>query len=217
MTLWRRLTGLTRPAVDENRWVVLDVETSGLDPERDELLCVVALGMQRVDGLWTLVPGDSIELVLKPQQAQALEDNILLHGLGLGAQSRGLHPAQAIDALRQWVGASPVLAFHAGFDRSFLRQTCRRAGLTALAWRWLDLADVLPVVMDRPATLSLDQWMSLLQVSCPRRHEAAADVWATAQLWLKASRNMPGHEHMQWCDWQACARQVRWVGAGRAL
>lgn len=217
MTLWQRLTGFSRPSVDEHRWVVLDVETSGLDPQRDELLCVVALGMQRVNGVWTLVPSDSIELVLQPQQVRAHEDNVLLHGVGLGAQSRGLQPAQAIDALRQWVGASPVLAFHAGFDRSFLRQACRRAGLAALPWCWLDLADVLPVVMGQPATLSLDQWMSLMQVSCPRRHEAAADVWATAQLWLKASRNMPGHEHMEWRDWQACARQVRWLGSVRNL
>lgn len=217
MTLWSRLTGGRRPAVDERRWVVLDVETSGLDPDRDELLCVVALGMERVDGLWTLVPADSIELVLQPRELCAREDNVLLHGVGQGAQSRGVPAAQGLERLREWVAASPVLAFHADFDRRFLHNACRRAGLAALPWRWLDLADVLPVVMERPATLSLDQWLDLLQVPCRRRHEAAADVWATAQLWLKVSHSQRGHERMQWRHWQACARQVRWVGGARAL
>lgn len=215
---WRGLwTRLRKPAPDEQRWVVLDVETSGLDPGHDELLCVAALGMQRLSGCWTLRVQDSFEQVLRPRRLAASADNVLLHGLGWGAQSRGANPGQTLEALRAWVGHSPVLAFHADFDRRFLEQACRRANLPPLGWHWLDLADVLPVVYAQPATQSLDQWMTKLNVQCPRRHEAAADVWATAQLWLKASQALPGHEHMRWRDWRARARQVRWMATDRAV
>ena len=35
-----------RAAVDERRWVMLDVETSGLDARRDQLLAIAAIGLQ---------------------------------------------------------------------------------------------------------------------------------------------------------------------------
>jgi DNA polymerase-3 subunit epsilon len=35
-----------RKPVDERRWVVLDVETSGLDPRRDQLLAIAAIALQ---------------------------------------------------------------------------------------------------------------------------------------------------------------------------
>ena len=43
----QRLT--RRPALDDSRWVVLDVESSGLDPRRDRLLAVAAVAV-RVQG-----------------------------------------------------------------------------------------------------------------------------------------------------------------------
>lgn len=206
-----------RPDVDERRWVVLDVETTGLDVQRHEVLSVSALAMHRIDGQWSLVLQDSLDLLLRPQVLSASEDNVLLHGLGRGVQSRGLPPAQALQQLRDWVGQSPVLAFHADFDRSFLQQACRKAGAQPLPWCWLDLADVLPVVFPGEQAGSLDAWMEKLHVVCSRRHNAAADAWATAQLWLKAAHAMPGHERMQWHAWRRVARQARWLPHARSL
>lgn len=206
-----------RPAVDEQRWVVLDVETSGLDVQRHEVLSVSALAMHRIDGQWSLVLRDSLDLLFRPQVLSASEDNVLLHGLGRGLQSRGLPPAQALQQLRDWVGQSPVLAFHADFDRSFLQQACRKTSADLLPWSWLDLADVLPVVFPGEQARSLDAWMETLHVACSRRHNAAADAWATAQIWLKAAHAMPGHEWMQWPAWRRVARQARWLPQARKL
>ena len=68
-----------RVAVDERRWVMLDVETSGLDARRDQLLAIAAIGLQ-VD--WpakrlSIAPGDSFEVVLQQERPSA-RDNILL-------------------------------------------------------------------------------------------------------------------------------------------
>lgn len=203
------------PRVNATRWVVLDVETTGLDPQRDELVCVAALAMTREQDRWALVAHDSFESVLQRQRVNSPMDNVLLHGVGWGARDQGDSPREALQALSDWIKDSPVIAFHADFDRRFIQEACRHAGLPAPRWPWLDLADVLPVVFGKSASLSLDAWMGELQVPCHRRHEAAADVWSTAQLWLKASCHVQGHARMQWRDWQACARQVRWMPSAR--
>lgn len=217
MNRFHWLPGFRRTPIDERRWVVLDVETSGLDPAQDELLCVAALSVHKEDRQWSLVAQDSFEMVIRPEKHPSSVENVLVHGLGWETQEQGAVPAMALEAFRDWVGTSPMLAFHSDFDRIFLQRACRRAGVAMPAAPWLDLAALLPVVFNRASALSLDEWIEVLNVRCERRHQAAADVWATAQLWLKASCAMPGHQHMQWDDWRDLARQIRWIATPRLV
>lgn len=72
-------------AADGARAVVLDVETSGLDPEHDDLLAIAAVGVERRGGGVVIRPGDSFEVVLgRDTGAPPDKANILLHGIGAG-------------------------------------------------------------------------------------------------------------------------------------
>ncbi len=206
-----------RRPVDEDRWVVLDLETTGLDPRQGEVLHVAALAVHRHAGQWRLVVRDSLDLLIRPRDVLASQENVLIHGLGLRAQSLGAPAAQALPLLRQWVGCSPVLAFHADFDRSFLAAACKREKIEPLSWRWLDLARVLPLAFPQVHAQSLDAWMDALHVVCPRRHNAVADAWATAQLWLQAAQALPGHEGMLWHEWRQLSHQGRWLSPNGSL
>jgi len=59
------------------RWVVLDCESSGLDPERDRLLSLGAVAVRegRIDH------ADSFSAVLREAEASGPQ-NILVHGIG---------------------------------------------------------------------------------------------------------------------------------------
>src|SRR5688500_12263830 len=87
-----------RPPIDEARWVVLDVETTGLDVGRDRLLAIAALGVHRDDDRPHLRVGDSFEVVLRQPEIAAPPDkaNILLHGIGVGAQRGGVDADEAL-------------------------------------------------------------------------------------------------------------------------
>jgi DNA polymerase-3 subunit epsilon len=184
--LWKRW----RPgpaAVDDSRWVVLDVETSGLDARRDRLLAVAALAVRVADGRATIDLGDSFEVVIRqPDLGQAPDrGNILLHGIGVGAQRAGVPREQGLQALAAWVGTSPLVAFHAAFDRTMLDRACAAEGLAPLPDAWLDLEPLAAVLRPSVKARSLDEWMQALGIRCAVRHQAAADTLATAELLLK--------------------------------
>lgn len=203
------------PAIDEHRWVVVDVETSGLDAHHDRLLAIAGIAVALDGGRQRIALGDSFEVVLH-QAADAPVDkpNILLHGIGVGAQRRGCDPAQALDAFQDWVGASPLIAFHAAFDETMIQRAMQALRSRRLPGPWVDLAHVAEVL--RPATRarSLDQWMDALGIVCAARHQASADTLATAELLLQlwpdiareAGSHAPGYGTLQ-----RLAAQRRWV------
>ena len=85
--------------VDERRWVILDVETSGLDPHRDRLLAIAAVAIHVPADFSTPVihVRDSFEVVLH-QDVFPDKGNILVHGFGVGAQRAGEDPVASLEA-----------------------------------------------------------------------------------------------------------------------
>ena len=162
-------------------WVVVDVETGGLDPRTDPLL---AIGAVRVEND-AVALARVCEVRLRQLEATAAA-NILVHGITTAQQLGGLEPARALLDWLEFAGGAPRLAYHAAFDR----QALERAGRAALGLKeravWLDLALLAPLLVrrgpgfDRP----LDDWLAHFRIPVYQRHGALADAYATAQLWL---------------------------------
>lgn len=175
-----RLLGLRRgedaTSLRALRWVVVDCESSGLDPKRDSLLSIGAVAVRegRVD------LADCFSAVLQQEEASD-SPNILIHGIGAEAQLGGRDPAVALDEFARYVAGGTPVAFHAAFDRALLERAMPR-------WkrRWLDLAQLAPALVPARARSckSLDDWLSVFAIEHPARHDAVADAYATAQLLL---------------------------------
>lgn len=206
-TWWRRTA-----AADNSRWVMLDVESSGLDPKRDRLLAIAAIALKHDGGAPRLALGDSFEVVIRQADAAVDKANILVHGIGVGAQRGGTEPAQALAAFERWVGGSPLLGFHVAFDEALIQRAMRAVLGHVLPNPWIDIADVARVVRPDVAGRSLDEWMEVLGVRCAVRHQAAADTLATAEVLLKLWPQVRAQR--QGDDWQALSRlaaQRRWL------
>lgn len=203
------------------RWVVLDAESSGLNPDRDRLLSLAAVAVHREPhvphaGL-RIVPVDSFETVLRQPACDAAPDkaNILVHGLGLGTQQAGVAPEFALRAFMAWAGSAPLIGYHVAFDRQLLERAERAHGLRAPHRRWLDLAELAPVLRHDVPGRSLDDWLTAFGIQCPARHEAAADALATAEL-LLCLWPLVRHQHRAPPDFAALQRLAaarRWLGA----
>lgn len=204
-----------------SRWVVVDVETSGLDPATAQLLAIAGVGV-RVDwdgGHLDIVPGDSIEIGVRPQQVVRDPGNVLVHGIGYQRQAQGLPLPQALALWHDFTQSAPLLAFHAWFDRALLERH------RVLAWGpdaaggdagqgWVDIARLCAVLRSGPQGGDLDDWLARLGIECPARHQAAADCLAECELlqrvWPQLLREL-GRDR-SWAGLQRLERAGRWLG-----
>jgi DNA polymerase-3 subunit epsilon len=200
------------PGQAVERWLVLDVETTGLDVHRDQLLAIAAMGV-RVD--WSarriaLQPADSLAVTLRPTQVSD-KANILVHGIGVGLQRQGVDPAQAMRTFAQWAQGARLVAFHASFDRTLLQRYAREHLGRTLEADWLDIAHLCTVSHPQVKARALDDWLTHFNIPCVARHEATADVMAECDLlqriWPQVAR-----ECGSWRAVQRYAGRHAWLG-----
>lgn len=184
MAHWAALPEADRSAsFEQTRYVVVDVETTGLNMMADTLISIGAVGV--VNG--RIVLADSFSVVLQQNQSSDRE-NILLHGISGSEQREGMQPADALLTFLEFLGKDPLVAFHVTFDESMIRRAMRQYLGFSFRHPWLDLAYVMPSLF--PSLMHshrvLDDWSGHFDIRNSARHNAAADALATAQLLLIA-------------------------------
>ncbi|MGO9445911.1 MAG: PolC-type DNA polymerase III [Thiobacillaceae bacterium] len=181
-TQWR---ALRKPdlhsSFEASRYVIVDVETSGLNPYRDSLIAIGAVAF--VNG--QILLNDAFEAVLR-QAASSSPENILVHGIGGTGQSLGMDPAQALLDFLNYAGTAPLIGFHASFDEAVLHRAMKANLGINFHPPWLDIALLAPALKPTLAgqLQSLDDWTGHLSIGNFARHSALADAYSTAQLFL---------------------------------
>lgn len=172
--------------VDANRWVVLDVETTGLDTRKAVLLEIAAVTLHLDPETQKLKIDitDSFEAVLK-QDIGFNKENILLHGIGVGAQKTGEDPKRVLQEFEKWVGNSPLLGFHVVFDETMIQKTFREHLQRELPNIWIDIEPLVARTYPLVKARYMDDWMKHMGIECAVRHQAAADTFATAEILMK--------------------------------
>lgn len=204
-----------RPPIDRQtrldgaRWVVVDVETTGLDVQTDRL---ISIGAVEVEGAKVRL-NRSFEVIFR-QPAASERNNILIHGIDGTTQLTGVEPARAMLEFLDFAGPSPRVGFHADFDRIMIQ----RAGEAFLGDMplapWLDLAYLAPALLAKSggdAPHSLDDWAARFGITNPRRHNALADALATAQLLQIVLSQAPASGARTIADLIRIERDQRWL------
>ena len=193
-------------AIATLRLVVVDVETSGLDPQQDRLLSIGAVGV--ADSRISF--HDSFEVVLR-QENPSDPENILVHRIDGTTQLAGSAPADALAGFIRFAGKAPLVGYRAGFDRIAIDRAMQPALGTATSNTWLDLAHITPAVFPEHAkeVHSLDDWTRIFGIENPARHDALADALATAQLLLVVLAQAPQRGMRSLGD-LAAASDPRW-------
>lgn len=179
---WRALPAadLKKP-FDESRYIIVDVETSGLNLNKDTLIAIGAIAV--TNGHVDLA--DGLDIVLQ-QEKVSDKDNILIHGIGGEAQRAGVPPVDALLTFLEYVGKDPLIAFHVVFDNTMISKTIRKHLGMRFHHPWVDLAFLAPELSPdaNRQIRALDDWMSFYNIGNYARHSALADALSTAELLL---------------------------------
>ncbi len=202
MSLWQRLFAPKAP----QQFLVIDVESSGLDPYHDDLLAIAAISCEAE----AIVPKDSLYHLLY-QATPCINQSLLIHGITPSAQREGASALQVLQALQTLAQGRGLVAFHADFDRVFLEKAMQKAGLGCWSPPWLDLAWALPAVFPEYSEHceTLDFWLAKFQLPLYHRHHACFDAYATAQLFLCLLARLKQKKQADWPKMSRLAARQR--------
>jgi DNA polymerase-3 subunit epsilon len=161
--------------------VVLDLETTGLNLNRDQVLSIGAVVIE--DGAIDL--SQQFERTLL-RSDHKVSPSVLIHGLGPSAIAAGCDPADALLDLMEFVGSSPMMAFHAAFDRHMLGRALKDSLGYRLQHSFFDVAEMAPLLCPQAHIRKggLDAWTAFFGLQAGERHHASADALVTAELAL---------------------------------
>lgn len=166
-----------------SRLIVLDLETTGLNPARDQVIAIGAVSINN-----NAIPlNDQFDLILRRPQLD-IRKTVLIHGIGPEALTDGHETEDALLHLLDWMNGEPILAYHSAFDQKFLEKTLRAELGYGENHIWLDVAELMPAFFPKANTQGkgLDDWADTFNLQASARHHAAADAMVTAELTLIA-------------------------------
>jgi len=172
--------------VDEVRFVVLDSETTGLDPRHDRLITIgsvaVRAGEIRID--------DSFDALIRVDENTSA---VAVHGVTRDESRGGIEEPEALERFLDYVGDGVIVGHHIGHDVATFDAGYERHWGMRLLNRSMDTMDLtLHLEQDgafagRPPIrqFTLDALSEMFDVTPHDRHTAGGDAFITAQVLLR--------------------------------
>jgi DNA polymerase-3 subunit epsilon len=173
----------------EASYCAVDLELSGLDPKRHEIVSFGAVPIE--DGRVQL--GGSVHGRVRPRH-ELSESSIRVHGLRAADLADAPALDEAIDPLLAVLAGRIPVVHVASIERSFLRPALRRQGLrlrapmidtSVLGLVWLHERDG-----DGPRRISLSELTRALGLPSHHPHDAVGDALTTAQVFIALATHL---------------------------
>lgn len=160
-------------------FVAIDLETTGLDDDKDEIIEVALVRF--VDG----VPTQTFDCLVKPGQ----EVRPFIHTL-TGIDATELAQAKPFAEVAQevlaFIGDAPLVAHNASFDARFLKYALQRVGIAFENHPVFDTLLLSRIAWQAVANHRLETLISSLGIPLESAHRALPDAKACGQIFCKA-------------------------------
>jgi DNA polymerase III subunit epsilon len=176
-------------ALDQVRFVVLDCETTGLDPRRDRIITIGAVAVREGE----ILLDDAFEVLLPVAYNNS---SVTVHGITRDQAREGMEEPAALRLFLEYLRDGVIVGHHIGHDIQSLNCACERHFGITLRNRSLDTMDLTLHLNDdgafagRPMAqgFSLDGLCEMFGVRAHDRHTAGGDAFITAQIFLRLLR-----------------------------
>ena len=184
-----RTTWADDTPADRVRFVVLDTETTGLDPRRDSIITIGAVALQAGE----IVLSDSFEAMLKVAYNKS---SVTVHGITRDEAREGMDEPDAIEEFVRYLRDGVIVGHHIDHDVTALSNAFERHFGQRLQNRALDTMDLTLHLENDGAFaggptaggFSLDALCTLFGVAPHDRHTAGGDAFITALIFLRLLR-----------------------------
>ena len=162
-----------------NRYVILNTETTGLNPKKDVILSFGAIGV-----VYDVIRiGDTFEVVIL--QYKYLHDNGLSNEFLIESKLSKLAEPQAIQALVDYIGNAVLVGHRIHFDIEMINDALEKMDCGKLKNEALDVEIMHQKLVDVAKSFSLDDLIKTYKIPQADRNTASDDAYSIALLFLK--------------------------------
>ncbi len=156
-------------------FIVLDLETTGLDYKLDRILEIGAVKL--VDG----IPQETFQTLVDPETPLRAE-NIAIHGITSHMIAEAPPIADVLPRFLAWAGDAPWVAHNATFDYNFINENALQLDLAPLSVELIDTLAISKEVFPTERKPSLERLLELLEEPARDLHRALVDAQALASI-----------------------------------
>jgi DNA polymerase III subunit epsilon len=175
--------------IDSVRFVVLDCETTGLNPRTDRIITIGAVAVRNGE----ILLEDSFEALLKISRNTAA---VTVHGVTRDQSRKGMDEREALEMFLDYLKDGVIVGHHIGHDIGSLNAGYERHWGFQLANRSFDTMDLtlnlekVGAFSGRPEIqeFTLDALCEMFGIVPHGRHTAAGDAFITAEVFLRLRR-----------------------------
>lgn len=180
------LASFSNSETNQNRYVVFDCETTGLDYKNDRILSIGAVAV--IDN--QIKVDDSFSMFLK--QDVFKPETVPIHGILKEGQEEKYVEAEAVIRFLEYIQNSTLVGHYAGFDIEMINQALKRLDLGKLKNQYMDTDIMYQKLKHFPSDehTTLDELCDVFKIKKSDRHTASGDAFITALIFLKLKRKL---------------------------
>lgn len=163
----------------DNDFVIIDIETTGLSVENDEILEIGAI---------RIVNGKTVEeyerlIAVKTEIAQNISE---LTGITQEQVKENGKPInEALPSFMDFVKGSEVAGYNVNFDHDFLLAECSRQGIDITKIKFTDVMTIVKSKLKGMRSYKLESVAKRLGITTKQQHRALSDCYLLYQVYCK--------------------------------
>lgn len=180
-----------RTLISETEIISLDIETTGLDPDKDR---IVSIGLVKISNLGIKL-NSCWHKIIKTNKALP-EQSVVIHQITDDESAAGITIEAAIEELLKRLKGKVVLVHNANIEQGFINKICQKLYGTDFVMRVIDTQVLAKRSFERknksykPTELRLFNLRKIYKMPPYKAHNALLDALATAELFLAMANNI---------------------------
>lgn len=169
----------------KNEYVAFDTETTGLNPEKDDILSIGAVKIK--DN--RILLNERFYLIVKPEK-ELKEETIKIHGLRKKDVENGIPIKEAIEQFLHFIGSRPLVGYYIDFDVAMVNKYTKKIIGTSIPNKKIEVSGLyydykIGKIPQGFVDLKFDSIIKDLKIPSFGKHDSLNDAIMTALIFIK--------------------------------